>query len=94
MEQLRRQMDVKDEKTFAFLKENVELKGQISELKEQLIKLRHIIENLHSEIRINLGDMHYLATKLNKGEPPLCPDGILNAKFLVSQIEGLIEHKS
>ena len=60
LEQLRKTLDIKDEKTFAFVKENVELKGLISELKEQLIKRSHIIENLNSEIKIMLNDMRYM----------------------------------
>lgn len=68
VEALKKQYDVKDEKTFAFVKENVELKGAISELKEQLIKKTHVIEGMNSEIKLMMNDMKYMFQKLNHGE--------------------------
>ncbi len=57
---IKRQIDVKDEKNFAIMKENVDLKSLISELKEQVIKKAHVIEGLNSEIKIMIGDMKYM----------------------------------
>lgn len=38
----------KDEKNYSLVKENIELKGQISELKEHIIKRNHVIEDSNS----------------------------------------------
>lgn len=67
LESIKRQIDVKDEKNFAIMKENVDLKSLISELKEQVIKKAHIIEDLNSEIKIMINDLRYMHQKLNKG---------------------------
>lgn len=82
LEQIKKQIDVKDEKNFSIIKENIELKGLISELKEQIIKKTHVIQELNSEIKIMMNDMLYMHQKLNKGEP-LNPDDV-TAKSLVS----------
>ena len=58
---------MKDEKNFAIMKENVDLKSLISELKEQVIKKAHISEELNSEIKIMINDLKYMHQKLNRG---------------------------
>jgi hypothetical protein len=42
------------------MKENVDLKSLISELKEQVIKKSHIVEELNSEIKIMINDLRYM----------------------------------
>jgi phosphoribosylaminoimidazole-succinocarboxamide synthase len=56
-----------EEKNYSLVKENIDLKGQISELKEQIIKRNNFIEGLRGDIKIMLNDMKYLFTKLNHG---------------------------
>lgn len=60
LEQIKKMVDVNDKNAFAIAKENVELKGVISELKEQLIKRSHTIEGLNSEIKLIVNDMKYM----------------------------------
>jgi uncharacterized coiled-coil protein SlyX len=89
---IKRQIDVKDEKSYAILKENLDLKALISELKEQVIKKAHVIEGLNSEIKIMLGDMKYMHQKLNRGAG-LPEKDTVTAKSLVSMIDGLIDER-
>lgn len=90
---MKKQYDVKDEKTFAIVKENVELKSIISELKEQLIKKTHVIEAMNSEIKIMLNDMKYLHQKLNHGEGIDAKEEEVTAKFIFSLMDNLIDEK-
>jgi phosphoribosylaminoimidazole-succinocarboxamide synthase len=56
-----------EEKNYALVKENIDLKEQISELKEQVIKRNNFIEGLRSDIKVNIMDLKYLHQKLNHG---------------------------
>lgn len=60
IEQLRKILDRMEEKNYALVKENIDLKGQISELKEQVIKRNNFIEGLRSDIKMNVIDLKYL----------------------------------
>jgi len=66
--QLRKLLDRMEEKNYSLVKENIDLKGQISELKEQIIKRNNFIEGLRSDIKIMMNDLKYLFTKLNHGQ--------------------------
>jgi len=83
-----------EEKNYSLVKENIDLKGQISELKEQIIKRNNFIEGLRGDIKIMMNDLKYLYTKLNHGqEIPGVQDPSITGKFLVSQIDNLIDQK-
>jgi septation ring formation regulator EzrA len=60
MEQLKKILDRMEEKNYALVKENVDLREQISELKEQVIKRNNFIEGLRSDIKVNINDLKYL----------------------------------
>jgi septation ring formation regulator EzrA len=60
MEQLKKILDRMEEKNYALVKENVDLREQISELKEQVIKRNNFIEGLRSDIKVNVNDLKYL----------------------------------
>lgn len=84
-----------DEKNYSLVKENIELKGQISELKEQIMKRNHAIEDSNSSIRIVITDLKYLHQKLNHGEQIRDTKDIeITPKFLVSLIDHLIDEKN
>ena len=59
-EQLKKILDRMEEKNYALVKENIELREQISELKEQVIKRNNFIEGLRSDIKVNINDLKYL----------------------------------
>lgn len=73
------------------MKENVDLKSMISEMKEQIIKKSHVIEGLNSEIKIMVNDMKYMHQKLNRGTG-LSNDEV-TPKSLVSMIDNLIDER-
>jgi len=73
-----------EEKNYSLVKENIDLKGQISELKEQIIKRNNFIEGLRSDIRININDLKYLHQKLNHGQELVIREPELTGKFLIS----------
>lgn len=84
-----------DEKNYSLVKENIELKGQISELKEHIMKRNHAIEDSNSSIRIVITDLKYLHQKLNHGEQIRDTKDIdITPKFLVSLIDHLIDEKN
>jgi phosphoribosylaminoimidazole-succinocarboxamide synthase len=58
--QLKKILDVMEEKNYALVKENIDLKEQISELKEQVIKRNNFIEGLRSDVKVNIMDLKYL----------------------------------
>ena len=60
MEQLRKILDKLEEKNYSLVKENIDLKGQISELKEQVIKRNNFIEGLRSDSKMMIMDLKYL----------------------------------
>jgi hypothetical protein len=91
LEMIKKQIDVKDEKNYAIMKENVDLKSLISELKQEVIKKSHVVEGLNSEIKIMVGDMRYMYQKLNKGTGLDSQD--VTAKSLVSMIDNLIDER-
>lgn len=94
MEQLRMILDRMEEKNYALVKENIDLKGQISELKEQVIKRNNFIEGLRSDIKMNIIDLKYLHQKLNHGQEIVnIRETELSGKFLISQIDHLIDEK-
>lgn len=83
-----------EEKNYALVKENIDLKGQISELKEQVIKRNSFIEGLRSDIKMNIIDLKYLHQKLNHGQEIVnVREPELTGKFLISQIDHLIDEK-
>jgi septation ring formation regulator EzrA len=59
-EQLKKILDRMEEKNYALVKENIDLREQISELKEQVIKRNNFIEGLRSDIKVNINDLKYL----------------------------------
>lgn len=84
-QQLRKLLDRMEEKNYSLVKENIDLKGQISELREQIIKRNNFIEGLRSDIKIMMNDLKYLFTKLNHGqEIPGVQDPGITGKFIVS----------
>ena len=94
IEQLRKILDRMEEKNYALVKENIDLKGQISELKEQVIKRNNFIEGLRSDIKMNIIDLKYLHQKLNHGQEIVnVREPELTGKFLISQIDHLIDEK-
>ncbi len=58
--QLKKILDVMEEKNYGLVKENIDLKEQISELKEQVIKRNNFIEGLRSDVKVNIMDLKYL----------------------------------
>jgi phosphoribosylaminoimidazole-succinocarboxamide synthase len=59
IEQLRKILDRMEEKNYSVVKENIDLKGQITELKEQVIKRNNFIEGLRSDCKIAIMDLKY-----------------------------------
>ena len=93
-EQLKKILDLMEEKNYALVKENIDLKEQISELKEQVIKRNNFIEGLRSDIKVNIIDLKYLHQKLNHGQEIVnVREPELTGKFLISQIDHLIDEK-
>jgi hypothetical protein len=83
-----------EEKNYGLVKENIDLKEQISELKEQVIKRNNFIEGLRSDIKVNIMDLKYLYQKLNHGQEIVnIREPELTGKFLISQIDHLIDEK-
>ena len=92
--QLKKILDVMEEKNYALVKENIDLKEQISELKEQVIKRNNFIEGLRSDVKVNIMDLKYLFQKLNHGQEIVnIREPELTGKFLISQIDHLIDEK-
>lgn len=92
--QLKKILDVMEEKNYALVKENIDLKEQISELKEQVIKRNNFIEGLRSDFKVNIMDLKYLFQKLNHGQEIVnIREPELTGKFLISQIDHLIDEK-
>ena len=60
MDQMKRGVVASDDVNYNLINENIELKGNITELKEQLLKRSHVVEDLTSDILLIRNDLKYL----------------------------------
>jgi hypothetical protein len=67
LDSVKRGVVASDDVHYPLINENIELKGTITQLKEQLIKRGHTVEDLSSDIMLIRNDLKYLHQKLNRG---------------------------
>jgi hypothetical protein len=67
LDSVKRGVVASDDVHYPLINENIELKGTITQLKEQLIKRGHTVEDLSSDIILIRNDLKYLHQKLNRG---------------------------
>jgi hypothetical protein len=60
LDSVKRGVVASDDVHYPLINENIELKGTITQLKEQLIKRGHTVEDLSSDIMLIRNDLKYL----------------------------------